>query len=470
MNVIKFPEFNSVEELLDGFNALFDPEQSAIPTLDIDDVPLAFFPTVMEIASAAGIECNTTSRKPGPFSVGNTVILSETIFADTESNPSALDRLEQAHFRSLASLAALQPVANCTHIHVIYCSIDKVEQYISIARRVNTLNEIQETTVFFLIPYAHPENGYPDPPNGHIDAKVLPNKSIAKNFARLHSRFHHALNDSLEGAPELYVRVGLDDDDLWAKWGLRVISRIAQQAIKLPGRPLKAIGLPNSFIYYPTKGGQLHEVQLDVALTGTKILLSRDLSEIEKLSPYELPEFFTANVRRTFRNRGLDLFLERNTPAFFIYMRSGANLSSMGKQQHYIGDPAETTCIGSADTVLDEVNRNHEPAGVNTQVEFTIDPPSLRASARLNHETNQLSIHGNFEEYLVSRGMDYPGAYSLVINYGINGKRSEFTIPLSDELIVDSSGWTERVIVRIENPSNESVGSSWLRGSEPFLS
>lgn len=470
MNIITFPAFDNVEELLSKFNTLFDTERSDIPTLDVDDVPIEFRDTITEIASAAGIPCNTTRRRSLRFDADDTLILSETIFADTESDPSAIGRLEQAHFRSLASLAALQPVANTIHLHVVYCSIDKIEQYVSIARRINTLNSLQETTVFFLIPYAHPEDGYPSPPNGHIDAKVLPNKSIAKNFGKLHSRFNRSLNDFTEGTPNLYVRAGLDDDDLWAKWGLRIISRVAQNAVKLPGRSLKAIGLPNSFIYYPTNGGQLHEAEMDVALTGTKFLVSRDLHEIEKLSPYELPEYFTTNVRRSFRTRGLDLFLERNTAAFFVYMRSGANLSSMGKQQHYIGEPKQTACVGNAETVLDEINRNHEPVAVTSQLDFSIDPPSLRASARLDPETNRLAIQGNFEEYLVSRGLEYPGAYSLVINFGIEGKRSELTIPLSEELIVDPTGWTERVIVRIEDPSNEPLGSSWLRGSEPFLS
>ena len=175
-------------------------------------------------------------------------------------------------------------------------------------------------------------------------------------------------------------------------------------------------------------------------------------------------------MRRAFRERGIDLFVERNTPAFFVYMRSGSNLSSMRKQQHYMGEPKQTTCIGNADTVLDEINRNHEPTSVSGRFDFTIDPPSLRASARLDHDTGKLAIQGNFEEYLVSRGMEYPGNYSLVINYGIDRERSEVAIPLSEELIVDATGWTERVIVRIEDPSSENVGSSWLRGSEPFLS
>ncbi|OFT72732.1 hypothetical protein HMPREF3145_00915 [Corynebacterium sp. HMSC05C01] len=470
MSTINFSQFDSAEELLNQFNALFDAKQSDDLILDLDNVSAAFRSTAIEIASAAGIPCNTAPKRPIRFETGDTLVLSETIFADTETDPSALNRLEQAHFRSLASLSALQPAANCVHIHVVYCSIDKAAQYISIARRVNTLNELQDTTEFILIPYAHPKNGYPAPPNGHIDAKILPNKSVAKNFAKLHSRFYRSLNDFSEGGPGLYVRVGLDDDDLWAKWALRVISGVARQAVNLPGRTLKAVGLPNSFVYYPTGNGELHEAELDVALTGTKFLVSRDLGEIEKVSPYELPEFFTANVRRAFRGREIDLFVERNTPAFFVYMRSGSNLSSMRKQQHYLDEPKLTACVGNADTVLDEINRNHEPASVAGQADFTIDPPSLRASARLDHATNNLAIQGNFEEYLVSRGMEYPGAYSLVINYGIDGKRSEVAIPLSERLVVDAAGWTERVIVRIEDPTNENVGSSWLRGSEPFLS
>lgn len=470
VSIIPFPEFNNAEELLVKFNALFDIEQGANPTLDLDDVSGSFRSTAIEIASAAGIPGNTTTRKPFRFAADDILVLSETIFADTETDQSALNRLEQAHFRSLASLAALQPVANAKHIHVVYCSIDKAAQYISIARRINTLNELQDTTAFFLIPYAHPKNGYPTPPNGHVDAKVLPNKSIAKNFANLHSRFCRALDGWAKATPGLYVRVGLDDDDLWAKWGLRVLSRAARHAVDLPGRALKAVGLPNSFIYYPTEKGELHEAELNVALTGTKFLVSRSFNEIERLSPYELPEFFTTNVRRAFRDRGIDLFVERNTPAFFVYMRSGSNLSSMRKQQHYIGEPKQTACVGNADTVLDEINRNHEPNSIASRFDFTIDPPSLRASAHLDHDTGKLAIQGNFHEYLVSRGMEYPGDYSLVINYGIDGERAEVAIPLSEELIVDAAGWTERVIVRIEDPTSENVGSSWLRGSEPFLS
>ena len=97
-------------------------------------------------------------------------LLVETIFADTETNHDALSKLLTMYRETLESIANQHFIVNSTALHVTYCSVDKLQEFLSLSRLINALNRQSSFFTFLLVPYIHPREGYPQADTGHIDA------------------------------------------------------------------------------------------------------------------------------------------------------------------------------------------------------------------------------------------------------------------------------------------------------------
>ncbi|TWS58200.1 hypothetical protein AKJ27_03210 [Corynebacterium glutamicum] len=400
------------------------------------------------------------------------VILAETIFADTETRKEVLDRLLETYQATLISVATQLPVVDTTSVHVTYCSVDKVEEFIALSWTVKKLNSVGSHVKFLLIPYQHPREGYPKPANGHIDAIMLPNKFREENFAALHKIASRLIWSRFTHEPTQIVRIGIDDDDQWLPWAFKTISSIATKALNEGGRSIKAVGIGTQLIYYPTNFGEIDLVDMNVVITGSKFYVSRNLQDIEKCSPYALPESYTTNTQRAFRLRKTDLMITRNAPPIHIYIRSSGTLSSMRKDQHYISDANTVFSTGThREAVHAAVSAFGELANFSMEnVVFSVDPPTLSAHGKFEPSSSMLQITGNFEEFLSNKGVSDYLNMNAIISYGTDLGRNELTLPLEYPLQCKVEDWNQRTLLRLEDKQGNTVGSAWVRGTEIFLS
>lgn len=472
-DVVRLEFRESIENFLSDWANLFRRTEGIQEyEFDISSVPQEYSLCVEAVLQASGAGIAGISRDE--FSITGNFFFGETIFADTETRQPNLDLLLAAYRRTIASIARLHPVENWTGLHVTYCSIDKVDQYLTLARWVNEVNDNSPAVKMMLVPYQHPGEGYPSPVNGHIDAIRLPNKFDADAFQRLNEMATRMiLPKNLEDIG-IIVRIGIDDDDVWSPWAFQILTEIAEKALNEGGRPIKAIGVGRCAVFYPYDSGTIDLVDFDVAMSGCKMFASRNTRLIlgKDFFPYSLPESFTKNVQRSFRSRGADLLLTRSVPIFFIYMRAGSRLSSMGKHDHYIQLHGQHVGVGNADVAhaVFEEREVREWRDAGSPVVFKIDPPNFEARAALDPSRSILRIDLNAEEFLTERGLSFPDDYQLVISYGTKSGRAESALPLDGILEIRPDGWTERTIVRLEDPSGKRLASAWLRGTEPYLS
>lgn len=398
------------------------------------------------------------------------LVIIETIFADTEHDDQALDRLYTAFLRTLGSISAQHIPGDAKLIHAIYCSIDKEQHYLNLLHEICSFNRLHPNIEFILLPYRHPANGYPRSDSGHIDALRLPNKFYSHLALALFADTRKIIEARHLTTKSTNIRLAIDDDDVILPWGIAEMLAISEDAQELFHRKVKALGVLNQFVYYPIEGGRIDLVTWNVCMSGSKFFLSENLCELDALTPWMLPEQFSANVQRNFRQRNIDLHTVPEARPFFIYMRSGNSLSGMLKTQHYTSPASSLSGFGGHRFALETAAQLDSLSAKRKEAySFGIDPPSLQARGKMDPETNELVITGNFGEFIASKGLD-PDELVIVINYGTEESRAEISVPFSESINVSTLGWTQRAILRIENGDKDNLGSAWIRGQEPFLS
>ena len=400
-------------------------------------------------------------------------LLVETIFADTETNDDALSKLLTMYRETLESIANQHFIVNSTALHVTYCSVDKLQEFLSLSRLINALNRRTSFFTFLLVPYIHPREGYPQADTGHIDAIRLPNKFYSDNAKKLTAKTlcRLRMESNLEFATS--IRAAIDDDDRWLPWAASEIFQIADVAAEQGGRATKAIGVANQLVYYPTGAGRVDLAEWDLVMTGSKFFSAKDFKKLEELTPWMLPEAFTEVQARAFRRLGVDLRVIRGSKAFFLYVRSYGNRSGMLKTDHYLGGAMSREGVG---TFVDTQNaamtlvQNAQADCATNAYTFSVDPPSLTVRGEYDDATGQLRIDGNFTEYLNRRGISNSAEITVVVNVGTDKGRTELIRPLETPLLYDAENWTSRALLRLEHSTGDNIGSAWIRGNAPFLS
>lgn len=468
---ISAPRQASEGELIAWWNELLSNRQKELFEVDLGTIDRQFVEGFSSLIQACGHRVIGSFRGPTlSFSVGNFVVV-ETIFADTEMRAEPLDRLLGLFKQTIESLTEQEIPDGVECLSVVYCSVDKVLEIVTISKILLQANEVNSRFKFLLVPYSHPTDGYPEPSNGHVDARVLPNKYYAERSLALFQRACNRVALESDLAWDSCVRVAIDDDDVWLPWAVEEIHRQTMAILAVNGRAVRAIGLANQYIYYPVESGRLDRVSLDVCLTGSKFFVARSWSALSTVTPWMLPERFSANVERQFRHRGIDLRVVRNSRPFLIYIRSRFSLSKMMKTEHYIRDPYIVTGVGDSSCAISAAKamQEDEPILTNEPI-FEIDAPSLAVSAAFDPDKKTIIISGNFEEFLAGKGYDPNSKLRYFVNSGIDGRRFDLEKVSDSSMIYAAESLTDRTILRIEDSNGETVGSAWVRGKEVFLS
>ncbi len=438
--------------------SLLDPDQSQ---------------ALNQIVVACGHDTNHAPARELLDPFARRFLLLETIFADTETNSDVLSKLLTMYRETLGSISKQHSVVNSTAVHVTYCSVNKLQEFLSLSRLINSLNRESTFFRFLLVPYIHPREGYPQADNGHIDAVLLPNKYYSDNAKKLTEKTLLRLRSESKLEFAMNIRAAIDDDDVWLPWAASEVFQIADAAAEQGGRATKAIGVANQLVYYPTGAGQVDLAEWDLAMTGSKFFIAKDLRKLEEFTPWMLPESFTEVQARAFRRLGIDLRVVRGSKAFFLYVRSRGNLSGMLKTDHYLSEVISSFGVGAFVDAKNEAMSlvQKEIAKCSTHdYTFSVDPPSLTVRGDYDRSTGQLRVEGNFEEYLNGRGVSNSTEIAIVVNVETEAGRTEIARPLEMPLLFDAGDWTSRPLLRLEDPEGDKIGSAWIRGKAPFLS
>lgn len=468
---ISVPPNLSISEIVHWWNDRLEEQPDYLLEVDASQVPSEFSRGFSELVGACGHRVKGgTSGNFGPF-LSSTFLTVETIFADTEVRPEPLDRLLTRFRATVDSLVAQDVPEDVCCLSIIYCSVDKSLELFSIAQMIVEANTQGRRISFLLVPYSHPAEGYPEPSNGHIDARVLPNKYYADRARGLFDRaFSRILLESRVDWTTC-IRMAIDDDDVWTPWAVREIVRHAHAILETNGRSVRAIGLSKQHIYYPLESGRLDRVDLEVCLTGSKFFVSKSWNSVANLTPWMLPERFSANVVRSYRRQGIDLRVVRNSLPFLIYIRSRFSLSKMMKTEHYLGEPTVVMGVGESCFAVKAAELMQMESSIDcVEPVFEIDPPSLTVNATFDESNESLTVNGNFEEFLSHKGLTLEDGLRIFVNGGSNGQRYDLTKLSESPLRFLARNLTERTILRIENVDGTVVGSAWVRGKEGFLS
>lgn len=371
---------------------------------------------------------------------------------------------------TLEAIAAQVPVDEARFVHFTHISIDKPREVVSLARLINSLNRRSEFAEFRLSPFSHPAEGYPEPSNGHIDMLMRP--SLFND--RPSVLFQNALNlfgESELGLADSYIRVAMDDDDVWLPWAIEEFVTQGTAALAEPGRSVRCIGISKQFLYYPLEDGRVDLVDMTKVMPGSKFLVSADWSQIKDRHPWMLPESFSENVARQMRHRGVDIRLAvGGVRPCLIYVRRHGRLSAMTKFEHYRREAKTVVGVGSEAWALESALKLFESCGAaeRGRVSFELDPPTPEARATLT-ENGELRVTLNSAELVSSYELE-TDSLRVRIKCATEGEDSVWEFPFDDQFMVDPSNWTGRSVLTIVDEEDHEVFGTWIRGEEKYLS
>ena len=97
--------------------SLLDPDQSQ---------------ALNQIVVACGHDTNHAPARELLDPFARRFLLLETIFADTETNSDVLSKLLTMYRETLGSISKQHSVVNSTAVHVTYCSVNKLQEFLSL--------------------------------------------------------------------------------------------------------------------------------------------------------------------------------------------------------------------------------------------------------------------------------------------------------------------------------------------------
>ncbi|MBH3396262.1 MULTISPECIES: hypothetical protein [Pseudomonas] len=275
---------------------------------------------------------NQSPLRPEKFTYSEIqpLIFLETLFCDTESNASAIQKY-LSYFKGLLGLIAKQQYRN--FIWLIHISSDKGRAIDEIRKIVERLNLNRNTVINI---YDHPAGGYQNEHETHIDRLRRPNSSYPELREKIFDNALEAAGIDLgEIAPDqIVVRIAIDDDDFVSPHYFTKIAELAaQQAPELNDEtPQAVIGINRVWITHLTPGGNsvVHDVKFSRMMTGCKFSVARG---IIPLTPYAIYERFEAVQNSAVREIPHKIF-SLDKP-IFSYNRHGGNYSNQNKKSYY---------------------------------------------------------------------------------------------------------------------------------------
>lgn len=269
----------------------------------------------------------TSNTRPATKIEQPPVIMMETVFCDTETSPHILDR----YFSFL--LANVHTLSRSTYpdwYWAIYISSDKIAFF---DRLNSTIQASGLGNHIFAISFSHPEEGYGNESEQHIDRLRRPNSSFPYRRQYLKDIFVSTVPQLLESS-RLIARLSLDDDDFIAPEHFWNIALAAEKwAPLLDSADAVAIGFNRIAVSYFSYDGNVEtdDVEFTRILTGNKFYIANDFSI--DWSAYGIPETFPEEMHST--DGKIIYRIEKLESPTFSYNRHGDNFSGSGKATYY---------------------------------------------------------------------------------------------------------------------------------------
>lgn len=398
-----------------------------------------------------------------------TVVVGETVFADFEKRPEKLSEFTIYVKRCLASISGQYYTPKCLYVHFVYISVDKVDSVLDLAKWINRLNAESVFAEIRLVLFRHPEGGYSAPVNGQIDALIRPSIQGERPNELFDRGWRNLALPWMEDL-RCFIRISIDDDDVWMPWAINEVVKNAMAAQREGGREVKFVGFPNQFLYYPLEHGRVDMVAMTMIMNGSKFVTSTSWGLIKENHPWMIPESFSRNMARQFRRLGKTLLVSYKAKPCFVYVRRRGRLSALTKFEHYRGEPRTATCIGSEDYILDAAHDlagqwfNREPA------QFGTDPPTLVARGKLKEDSGALRVDINADEIVEAYQLNPENLKILITCRTVEGEQIT-EHDFASILEIDPKGWEGRSGLSIwDRTTDKKLFSAWIRGAAKFLS
>lgn len=396
----------------------------------------------------------------------STVVFSETIFLDTESDVEAHRRYLHYYSRTLRSVQAQEKISDGLHIHFTHCSIDKEEAVVALARMINKLNESALTSFLLLSLYRHPAQGYPAV-KGNIDMRILPNKT---QVALVSANFHRAvrcIDALLLQKATCFLRLAIDDDDIWMPYAFQELVYLASKIMQQQGSTTRVLAIGNGLIYYPLDGGRLDSAFLSVAMNGSKAYVSASWEDIVQKSPWTLAERYATNRVGVYRKQLIDVYFTRTARPVLIYVRYGTNLTSLNKSNLYVSEKRSIQYVGGADFAIDAGIKLIEKYKRPVEPIFELDPAILRLQGSISLDGNFFEIRSNVDDFLTERGLAAKDVKLLLRWRTPEGRRARW-LEVSDDWVLPYADLVRSPSIEIRDSKDVKLDKAWVRFSGTF--
>lgn len=466
---LKPGNYQSVSSFLKWWMLHFNGTTPRRFLVDLTDLDSSIRNAASEIVRASGhsVVGEVTVQFRPDLSLISNVVLSESVFADIEERPEKLDLFLNYYRLTLRSIANQEPVQGTRFVHFTHISRDKVNTVISLAKEINRLNATSKFATLYLNVFEHPEEGYLKPNNGHIDQVMRPSLFNGRPEFLFDRAFLSLAEPELKNKG-FFIRVCIDDDDLWMPYAIEEMVKQGKALLDMPGRDNRCVGISNQFLYYPLDGGRLDSVDMRMVMPGSKFNVAEKWTAILSRHPWMLPESFSSNVARQMRARKVDISVARNARPILIYVRRHGRLSAMTKFEHYRNEPRVLKAVGSDYDALEsaiELSRSFE---VESTPEFSVDPPTPEARAELI-SPSCLQVRLNSDELTAAFGLQ-PSALEVCVKCATNDGTDINVFPFQPSFEVNPSLWTGRAILTICDAEGKELFGTWIRGNESYLS
>lgn len=464
------PKVEDFEAFLLWLEAVSGEADGAKISFDLGALSDELFTPALEVIGAIGhfVAPNAPGvREKRP--VLETVVVGETVFADFEKRPEKLEEFTGYIKRCLASVSGQNYTAKCLYVHFVYISVDKLDAVLDLAKWINRLNAESVFAQIQLVLFRHPEGGYAAPVNGQIDALIRPSIQGERPNELFERGWRNLALPWLEEL-ERFIRITIDDDDVWMPWTINEVVTNAVAAQLEGGRDIKFVGIPNQFLYYPLEHGRVDMVSMKMIMNGSKFVTSSNWSSIKENHPWMIPESFSQNMARQFRRLGITLMVSYKAKPCFVYVRRHGRLSALTKFEHYRDVARTATCIGSEDYILEAGQDLVDEWFTRMPAQFGIDPPTLVARGKMETDTGLLRVAINADELVEGHHLN-PEDLKVVVTCRTAEGEQVTEHDFASSLNIDPEGWEGRSGLAIwDRRTDKRIFSAWIRGEAKFLS
>ena len=271
------------------------------------------------------------------------LVFIETVFCDVEKSQAVLDRYMSFFYGTIKSIAR-QTYRN--FIWIINVSADK-RGVIERIKMAITLAGLEGRAVVNI--YEHPNEGYGNEGDTHIDRLLKPNVALPHRREFL---FKKAINegggiDLDHHSGQVLIRLGIDDDDFFFPTHIQSLVEFVQTKLgggeDFSGQAIFASRRLCVSYFFPEGSVEVYDVTFDRFVTGCKCSVAVGAFPC---SPFSISEKIEAVSKSSYQ-----FFEVESSKPTFSYNRHGVNLSSQSKQHFYKGVYGRK-CFSSVPEVL----------------------------------------------------------------------------------------------------------------------